>query len=105
MGHGPPSAAARDLTASEAPLTSPDAPQGIPTPPDAFPPAAPHTVDAYTRPRWPAALARWWQGLWRNASSRGAYMAGNRGGDQRYFPQRAEPGDGPAANGGPPPTA
>jgi hypothetical protein len=85
-------------------LTSPDAPQGIPTPPDAdaFPPGPPHTVDAYTRPRWPAALSRWWRGVFeRDASARGGYMAGNRGGDQRYFPQRA---DGPSANGGPPPT-
>jgi len=35
---------------------------------DAFPPSPPHSVPAYARIRWLAAVVRWW----RAASARGA---------------------------------
>jgi hypothetical protein len=59
----------QDLTMIEAPLSPSDAPPGmLPLAgEDAFPPSAPHSVPAYARIRWLAAVVRWW----RAASPRG----------------------------------
>ena len=45
-------------------MTPSDAPPGmLPRPgTDAYPPSEPHSVPAYARMRWAAALSRWWHG-------------------------------------------
>jgi hypothetical protein len=82
-------------------------PPGIPHRPgaDALPPAAPHSVPAYARSRWPAGLARLWRAVFpRDAFARPTHVAGFGPDGGGFFPHGSEAaGDGPTP--APPPDA
>ncbi|HEX8696389.1 MAG TPA: hypothetical protein VF746_28480 [Longimicrobium sp.] len=90
-------------------MTPSDAPAGMLPPPgtDAFPPAAPHSVPAYSRPRWPAAMSRWWRAAFaHNTYARRTDAAGSGPGGHRFFehligPAADDPVAAAVAPGGP----
>ncbi|HEU0301338.1 MAG TPA: hypothetical protein VFR37_17870 [Longimicrobium sp.] len=55
---------------------------------DAFPPAAPHAVPAYSPTRWLATLSRWW-GYARDAYAARTGMWGS--GRNHFFPRAVQP--------------
>lgn len=66
---------------------------------DAFPPAAPHAVPAYSRSRWLSGLARWWHAVFtRNAYARGPDSVRSGRKSHRFFQHLIETEDGSATS-------